>query len=219
MIKSILRKIKNIFKLKMFKINWRKRNNNNYTTAENKFPVEKVFVGKYTYGQLNIRYFGNPNEKLIIGCYCSISSGVKFLLGGEHHPEYLMNYIFKYYLFPNEDTDDRRTKGPIVIGDDVWIGTDAIILSGVTIGQGAIIAAGSVVAKDVPPYAIYTTNRIIKYRFQKDIIDKLLKMDFSKLNYGFAKEHIELFYTSDVESILSNDNLVKFMKVSKGFKC
>ncbi|MPM91431.1 Virginiamycin A acetyltransferase [bioreactor metagenome] len=178
----------------------------------NIFPVEKISVGKYTYGPLNITYFSNQNEKLIIGNYCSISAGVKFILGGEHHPEYLMNYPFKLYMLPNDDIDDRRTKGTIVVGDDVWIGTDSIILSGVTIGQGAIIAAGSVVSKDVPPYAIYTTNRIIKYRFQQDVIDKLLKIDFSRLDFESVKEHIEIFYTSDVDKILSSAGLVPFVK-------
>ncbi|WP_290443021.1 CatB-related O-acetyltransferase [Clostridium estertheticum] len=212
MISIVYKKVLNIIKLIIFKITWRKRNSNNYTTVRNIFPVEKVFVGKYTYGALNISCFGNPKEKLFIGNYCSISSGVKFILGGEHHPEYLMNYPFKLYLLPNNDVDDRRTKGTIVVGDDVWIGTNTIILSGVTIGQGAIIAAGSVVARDVPPYAIYTTNRIIKYRFSEDIIDKLLKIDFSILNYKFVKENIELFYTCDVENILSKLELARYMK-------
>lgn len=211
MIKTIWLKLKSDIKLVIFKIIWRKRNSHNDTIAKNIFPVEKVSVGKYTYGPLNVSCFGNPNEKLIIGNYCSIAGGGEFVLGGEHHPEYLTNYPFKIYLLPN-DIDDRRTKGPIVVGDDVWIGKNVIILSGVHIGQGAVIAAGSVVAKDVPPYAIYTTNRIIKYRFEQDIIDKLLKVDFSRLDFQFVIEHIEMFYTSDIDKVLSSPELVRFMK-------
>lgn len=212
MIKNILQKLKIIINLEIFKRKWRKRNIHNYTSVKKMFPIEKVYVGKYTYGPLNVIHFGNENEKLIIGNYCSISDGVKFLLGGEHHPEYLMNFPLKYFVTPNDESEDRRTKGPIVVEDDVWIGTDVIILSGVTIGQGAIIAAGSVVARDVPPYAIYTTNRIIKYRFSKETIDKLLKIDFSNLDYEFFKDNIELFYTSDVETILKNPILAKCIR-------
>ena len=78
---------------------------------------------------------------------------------------------------------EAKSKGDIIIKDDVWIGTNAIILSGVTIGQGAIIAAGAVVTKDVPPYAIAGGNpaQIIKYRFEPEIIEKLKKFDYSKL--------------------------------------
>lgn len=212
MIKSILQKIKCKVKLEIYKKNWRKRNNYNNTSLRNTFPFEKVSVGKYTYGPLNVISYGNKNEKLIIGNYCSIATGVKFLLGGEHHPEYFMNYPFKLFLLPDDDIEDRRTKGPIVIGDDVWIGMDVIVVSGVTIGQGAIIAAGSVVSKDVPSYAIYATNRIIKYRFSKDIIDELLKIDFSKLDYEFVVKHIELFYTSNVKDVLKNPELERFLR-------
>lgn len=212
MIKSVLRKLKSVIKLEIYKKKWRKKNNHNNTMMQNSFPICKVSVGKYSYGSLNVIHFGNPNEELIVGNYCSIADGVKFLLGGEHHPEFIMNYPFKLYLSPNDDLDDRRTKGPIIIGDDVWIGRDVIVLSGVTIGQGAIIASGSVVTKNVPPYAIYTTNRIIKYRFSPDIIEKLLKINLSKIDFEFVKEHIEMFYASDVENILNNPKFEKFLK-------
>lgn len=210
--KTLLRILKKNIKFEIYKRQWRKENKHNFTEMNNIFPLDRVSVGRYTYGQLNVTSFGNPNEKLIIGDYCSIAAGVKFILGGEHHPEYFMNYPLKQYLQPNNDIDDRRTKGPIYVGDDVWIGTDSIILSGVSIGQGAIIAAGSIVTKDVPPYAIYTTNKIIKYRFSQEIISQLLKVDFSKLDFQFAKDNIELFYTSNVDAIIRNPRLARLLK-------
>lgn len=185
-----LNKLKNIankslllkwIKLKIFKIIWRNKNKHNYTIASNCFCKNKVMVGKGTYGELFVKHFGNENEKLIIGSYCSIAPNVTFILGGEHRYTSLMTYPIKNKLINNEN--ESLSKGPIFIGDDVWIGYGVTILSGVKIGQGAIVAAGSIVYKDIPPYAIYSTNRIIKYRFKKEIIDELCKIEFSKLDY------------------------------------
>jgi virginiamycin A acetyltransferase len=211
MIKDLLRPIKHQIKLAIFKKEWRKHNSHNYTIANSIFTMEKVSVEKNTYGLLNITDYENSLESLSIGNYCCISDNVKFILGGEHHPQYLSNYPFKMHLSEFNAIDDRKSKGPIIIGDDVWIGYGSIILSGVTIGQGAVIAAGSVVTKNVPPYAVYTTNRIIKYRFSPEIIEKLLKLDYNKINYELVKEHIELFYTELNEEILSSPSLLELM--------
>jgi acetyltransferase-like isoleucine patch superfamily enzyme len=213
MVKSLFVRMKRLIKFELNKKEWREKNKHNFTVAKNIFPIKKITVGKYTYGPLNIISYGNPQEKLTIGNYCSIAEDVKFLLGGEHHPEFLMNYPFKLYLQPGNDMDDRRSKGPINIKDDVWIGTNVVILSGVTIGQGAIIAAGSVVTKDVPPYAIYTTNKIIKYRFSQKIIQQLLKIDFSKLDPQQVKQNIDMFYTSEIHTILQNSNIEHLRKI------
>ena len=99
----------------------------------------------------------------------------------------------------------RRQKGPIIVGDDVWIGLNSIILSGVTIGQGAVIGARSVVAKDVPPYAVYVGNKVVKYRFNDDIIQKLLKFDYSKLTDEDIKENRELLNKEIDESFFETN--------------
>lgn len=75
-----------------------------------------------------------------------------------------------------------------------WIWKYYIIWSGVTIGQGAVIGAGSIVASNIPPYAIYAGGKIIKYRFDKKIIELLEKIDYSKIDEKFVKENIESFY-------------------------
>ena len=164
-------------------------------------------MGNYTYGGIHIYSFNNPSEKLSIGNFCSIAENVTFILGGEHHSNYISNYPFKTRLKIN-DIIDRASKGEITVGDDVWIGMNSIILSGVTIGQGAVIAAGSIVSKDVPPYSIYTTNKIIKYRFESEIIEQLLKIDYSKWTLSDIQSNIDLFY-SDV-TLKNIDKILTF---------
>ena len=91
---------------------------------------------------------------------------------------------------------EATSKGNIVIDDDVWIGYGATILSGVHIGQGAVIAAGAVVTKDVPPYAIVggVPAKVIKYRFPQEMIEALLKIDYSKLDKNMISAHIDELY-------------------------
>lgn len=164
---------------------WRKANQHNHTTISESLPPhinvhDVVKVGKGTYGHINIRWFWNKDEKLTIGHFCSIAEGVTFLTGGNHTLDTVSTFPFGHYYHVGKP-HYAPTKGPIHIGDDVWIGMNAIILSGVSIGQGAVIGAGSVVAKDVPPYAIFVGNKVIKYRFEDSIIRQLLKFDYSQL--------------------------------------
>lgn len=169
-------------KLYFFKKKWRQQNSHNATIAKNIFDIQNVTIGRYTYGPLNIQRWGSDKEKLIIGDFCSIALNTMFILGGNH------NYNH-FSTFPSEvkflgKKRESYSNGPIIVSDDVWIGTNSIILSGVTIGRGVVIAAGSVVVKDVPPYAIVGGNpaRLIKYRFSPDIIKSLLNIDFKKLS-------------------------------------
>lgn len=140
-----------------------------------------ISVGKGTYGIIDVRWFWGKEEYLQIGNYCSIAEGVLFLTGGNHYLDRVSTFPFAHY-YPMNEKYNAPSKGPIVVQDDVWIGQNALILSGVTIGQGAVIGACSVVSKDVPPYAIYVGNKVIKYQFDEATIVKLLRFDFSKLD-------------------------------------
>lgn len=131
----------------MFKRKWRHINQHNETRAISLFNPEIVTVGRYTYGSLDVRSWGSIGEKLLIGDFCSISSGVIFILGGNHKYTSLTTFPVGVKFLHKEV--EAQTKGPIIIEDDVWLGTNSIILSGVRVGQGAIIAAGSIVTKDV----------------------------------------------------------------------
>lgn len=109
-----------------------------------------------------IREFGNDG-RLKIGNFCFIADKVVFLLGGEHNYNRISSFPFKKYYFNEVDATNN---GDIIIEDDVWIGYDSLILSGVKIGKGSIIGARSIVTKDVPPYSVYIGNKVIKKDFQ-----------------------------------------------------
>ena len=123
-------------------------------------------------------------EKLIIGKFCSIACGMKFLFNCANHTQKsLSTYTFPLFyeeweLEKSNITTAWDTKGDIVIGNDVWIGYEAVIMAGVHIGDGAIIAARAVVTKDVPPYTIVggTPAKEIRKRFDADVIQQLLML-------------------------------------------
>lgn len=190
---SIINRTKNrVLDIKT-KIKWKIRNKNNYTSISGTHNIEKITVGKFTYGKINAKTFGSDEENLKIGAYCSIADNVVFILGGEHNYKYISTYPFKVKC--NKEHCEAMTKGKIEVGNDVWIGYGAIILSGVRIGQGAIIGAGSIVSKDIPPYAIYANGKIIKYRFPEKIIEELKKMDYSLLKKEQITNNIDYLYT------------------------
>ena len=120
-------------------------------------------------------------DKLIIGKFCSIACGAKFLFtSGNHALQSLSTYTFPIFfeewgLDPKDICRAWDNKGDIVIGSDVWIGYEAVILSGVTIGDGAIIGTRAVVTKDVPPYTIVggVPARPLRKRFDEKTIEKL----------------------------------------------
>lgn len=170
-------------------------------------PLDKIEIGRYTYGSIHTLMNANRAEKLIIGDFCSIGENVHFIVSSEHNYKCLSTYPFKVRVMG--ETAEAESKGNIVVKDDVWIGFGAIICSGVTIGQGAIVAAGAIVTKDVPPYAIVGGNpaKVIKYRFSAPIISKLLKFDFSRLTEDKIKNMQGALYKDITEDNV--DDLLK----------
>ena len=175
---------------------WRKMNQHNETTMVNMFPLDNVSVGKYTYGEIEALIF-NKKYRLNIGSFCSIGPHVTFVVSAEHNYKNVSSFPFRAKCFTRDIMADGIGKGNITIGDDVWIGCNSTILSGVTIGQGAVVAAGTVVDKNIPPYAIVggVPAKIIKYRFSNEIIERLVSLDYSCWSIEDFKKYENELYT------------------------
>lgn len=177
---------------------WHKKNKHNRTTPVNVFDQSKVTVGRYTYGPLNIIL---QDVELQIGDFCSIGPDVVFLMGGEHPLDRLLTFPADCWIL--HENPFNRNKGNTVIEDDVWIGARCTVLSGVHIGKGAVIAAGSVVFKDVPPFAIWGNGKVLKYRFNQEIRNELLSIDYSIIDESFIKTNKEIFVNNMKENYIS----------------
>ena len=160
--------------------------NPNITVGE--YTIYNDFVNDPTeFGRNNVLYHYPINhDKLIIGKFCSIACGAKFLFNSANHTlSSLSTYPFPLFfeawdLEKRDVTDAWDNKGDIVVGNDVWIGYEAVILAGVTIGDGAIVGTRAVVTKDVPPYMIVggIPAKPIRKRFSNETIHALLKMQW-----------------------------------------
>lgn len=206
----LLAPIKQYYRQAKFKSEWRKNNKHNLTNAVNIFPINKVSVGKYTYGDLTIYAFGDENEGLEIGNYCSIAGNVTFILGGEHQLHNISTFPISRHIFNENYFTVKDTKGKIIIEDDVWIGNGVTVLSGVHIGQGAVIGAGSVVTKNVPPYSIFIGNDVKKYRFNNNVVQKLLKINYKKLDFTTIDNFNEICKEKVTENNIND--ILKLMK-------
>lgn len=182
---------------------WHKLYPNSDTVPMNDFNFNHVKIGDYSYGELNVVDFGGDNF-LEIKKFVSIAQNVTFVLNAEHNINTISTYPFKVKLLKLCESESFG-KGNIIVDDDVWLGYGATVMSGVHIGQGAVVAAGSVVTKDIPPYAIVggVPATIIKYRFDKQIIEQLLEIKYDNLSPELIRENIDLFY-SDITPELVN---------------
>jgi len=172
----------------------------------------KIEVGEYTYYNdpddatafetRNVLYTAGP-ERLIIGRFCAIATGAQFLLSSANHPM-LGSTAFPFFIFGGDWLERSLdllpqipSRGDTVIGNDVWIGREAVIMPGVTIGDGAIIAAHAVVASDVPPYCTVGGNpaRLIRRRFSDEDVERLLRIAWWDWPIDAITEHLREIWT------------------------
>lgn len=169
------------------------------------YTIYNDFVNDPTQFEKNNVLYHYPinQDRLIIGKLCSIACGAKFLFNSANHTlKSLSNYTFPLF-FEEWELDKKNVasawdnKGDIIIGNDVWIGYEAVIMAGVHIGDGAVIAARAVVTKDVPPYTIVggTPARKIRMRFEEETIARLQQIQW--WNWPVEKIRQSLPYIMD----------------------
>ena len=166
-----------------------------------------IFAGKQSYHNANFCVQGSQN--IYIGSYCTFAANVRIITDNHDYNYVCMQNTFYNNFFKSKHPGEinfpptrERTKGPVIIGNDVWIGHDVTILSGVTIGDGSILANKSVITKDVEPYSIVTgiPARKVKNRFSKEKVDFLLKIRW----WDWKEEKIlknKIFFTANLNSI------------------
>jgi virginiamycin A acetyltransferase len=172
----------------------------------------KIEVGEFTYYNdhcddpalfetRNVLYTAGP-EKLIIGKFCAIAMGARFLLSSANHPM-LGSTAFPFFAFGGTWLEKSAgflpmiaSRGDTVIGNDVWIGREAVIMPGVTIGDGAIIGASAVVVRDVAPYTTVGGNpaRLLKKRYSEEDADRLLRVAWWNWPVDVITEHVRTIW-------------------------
>ncbi|MGZ3493881.1 MAG: CatB-related O-acetyltransferase [Thermodesulfobacteriota bacterium] len=161
-------------------------------------------IGEHTYGKPRVISWGE-GASLTIGRYCSIGTNVFIFLGSEHRVDWVSTYPFPFFWPEAKSIQGHpSTKGDVVIGNDVWIAFGTTILSGVAIGDGAAIGACSVVARDIPPYAIVAGNpaQVIRYRFDDETIRKLLEIKWWNWPDGKVAENVHLICSNSVDAMI-----------------
>jgi len=168
----------------------------------------QVKIGKNSYFGKNLRVIEGHSHCVQIGEFCSLAADITFCMVTEHNYRRVTTYPVKMKVLGMEyGVDEPRvaSKGDVIVGNDVWIGYGATILSGVNIGHGAIIAAYALVTKDVEPYAIVGGNpaKVIKYRFEPHQIEALLDIAWWNWSIEVLSERCDDVYMEDIDEFIA----------------
>jgi len=171
----------------------------------NDLLVSNVHIGEYTYGNPQV-FIWTDKYHVRIGKFSSIDSEVKIIVDGNHHTDWISSYPFGELISDvPKNPGHPLGKGDILIGNDVWIGYNSIILPGVKIGDGAVIGAGSIVTKNVDDYEIVAGNtaKHIKYRFSKEKIEILKKIRWWDWPIEKIKENVDILQSNNIDLFIS----------------
>ena len=178
--------------------------NSIYTKDTLRYLGNIAEVGDYFYGTPSVWHWGE-GAKLKIGKFCSFSWDINIFLGGEHRTDWITTYPFpSFFTEALKIKGTPTTKGNVIIGNDVWVGYGATILSGVKIGDGAVIGANTVVAKSIPPYSIAVGNpsNVTRKRFSDGQIEKLLVIKWWNWENEKIEENIPLLLSGQIDEFL-----------------
>ena len=169
----------------------------------------KYKIGRHTYGTPRVEdCWNNDGVTLQIGSFCSIARDVTIWLGGNHRTEWIstspLNYILDY---GNKKFNQTSTKGSVIIGNDVWIGAETTILSGVVMGDGVVIGAGSVVASGIPSYCVAAGNpaKVVRKRFSDGQIQRLLEIQWWNWDDNKIKENIPSILSDNIDGFIKDN--------------
>jgi len=172
---------------------------------------ERIDIGTGTYATtLPLLRLHHPDNRIIIGKYCSFGEGVTIFAGGNHPVDFVTTHPLKLFFGKSDMSEWSHDCGDdsehTVIGNDVWLGHQATILSGSTIGDGAIIGAKSVVRGNIPSYAIVIGNpaKVIRYRFDDEIIEELLKICWWNWPEEKVRKYAEHIASPNISSFLKS---------------
>lgn len=171
-------------------------------TLHERYPAYEIGAGSY--GDLAVLEWGEGST-LAIGAYTSIGTDVKVFLGGEHRIDWVTTFPFSVLWDSGKQIKGHpKSKGDVVIGSDVWIANEAVIMSGVDVGHGAVIGARAIVTRDVPAYAVVAGNpaRIVKFRFDQPTIERLLKIKWWEWEPGRIANALPALLNEDIEGFL-----------------
>lgn len=174
-------------------------------------PDDVLTMGRWSYfdGVPAVhRYPGAPEERIEVGAFCSVAKDVSFVLSGNHDLRRVTSSpVRKLFGVEGYDTSGEISgRGGVVLGNDVWVGRGALLLSGARIGDGAVIGARAVVSGEVPPYAVVVGNpgQVVRYRFEQATIDRLLASRWWDLPDEVLREAVDLLSSRDVEAFLDH---------------
>jgi len=187
---------------------------------QNTVSNPNIIIGDYTYYddpedsedfERNVLYhFPFVGDRLIIGKFCALARGVKFIMNGANHKlDGFSTYPFQIFGNGWEKVDPQPEalpyKGNTVIGNDVWIGYETVIMPGVQVGDGAIVAAKSVVVSDVPPYTIFGGNpaKCIRQRFDDEVIRSLLEVAWWDWEIEKITRNLDKIVSADIEALIN----------------
>ncbi|WP_122397852.1 Vat family streptogramin A O-acetyltransferase [Pseudomonas quasicaspiana] len=177
-----------------------------------------IIVGDYTYYddpedsenfERNVLYhFPFIGDKLIIGKFCALARGTKFIMNGANHKiSGISTYPFQIFGSGWEkvtpEPGDLPYKGNTVVGNDVWMGYDVLVMPGVTIGDGAIVSSRSVVVSDVPAYSIVGGNpaKVLKHRFPAEVSQRLLTIAWWDWPIEKITRNLQMIVSGDIEAL------------------
>ncbi len=185
---------------------------------QNTVSNPNIIIGDYTYYddpedsenfERNVLYhFPFIGDRLVIGKFCALARGIKFIMNGANHK--LDGFsTYPFYIFGNSweratpQAGELPDKGDTIIGNDVWIGYEAVIMPGVKVGDGAIIASKSVVVSDVSPYTVVGGNpaKLIRRRFDDEAVATLLEIAWWNWDIEKITRNLEKIIAADIEAL------------------